>query len=536
MKRLLLLAALVLVPAVALMVVATRSAADRQLLLTQLVQNQAAGSLQRANTAFTEQLRDIAMEACQQLDSAIRGGIEAPPPSVAARTLTSTHKLIESVHLYSHPWGFTQLLPDTSLPPPELEQALNQHASRPPQEQHPFLKIKIEDTGYCFIRSDKMKGLYAGYAINQDVVPEAFRDVFQQIDQSGLTCYVSYVGRLRYMSGTNALLLVSDNLSTTPEPAPPSPDEVVTESEALASLRLPYPCGNFEAYAFTPLLGAGKTSSSDWETKLYGWGVVILSLILLAATAIFISQAISSARTAQRQTRFVIGVSHDLRTPVTAVRTLAESIYYGHVSSQETERKFLSTIVHECDRLSNLLERVLFFVRQDQHPLKLNRCTVDIVKVVKHELDALQERDGERVHTSLTIAPRTPEIKADPDGLATVVRNLLDNARKYGADDSGHVHISVNVSPASSLWRRGVALSLADTGKGVPREEQRRIFKKYYRAQTPEQGHIGGIGLGLALIRSIVRAHGGTISLTSRHGEGATFRVWIPAGLRLSKK
>ena len=267
--------------------------------------------------------------------------------------------------------------------------------------------------------------------------------------------------------------------------------------------------------------------------------------------------AAAEIRRARARSDFVVGVSHDLRTPVASVRMLADSLYMGRVAEAEKQKQFLATIVRECQRLSQLIERVLFFVRFGQDALVYRPRETDVGALVTREVEAFRtsvsqvtavsgaSAPGKGEAISLAVEPGLPRLMADDGALVQVVLNLLDNAWKYGrppasADGKGRERVEVMavvvravvMAKKHRLWgrrRKWIRVSVSDHGEGICGRDLRRVFRPFYRAQGARDRNTSGVGLGLALCRHVAVAHGGWIEAESEMGKGASFMVYLPA-------
>jgi len=207
--------------------------------------------------------------------------------------------------------------------------------------------------------------------------------------------------------------------------------------------------------------------------------------------------------------RFISEISHDLRTPLTAIKGLLVNLVDG---SGPDERPSLEIAERETDRLIRLVNQLLDFSRWQSGRLELNRRPVDVGTIARDAV-ALSEARARHRNITLTagIPSNLPTIPADPDRLQRVVLNLLDNAIKF-TPGGGQVTLAVTER------EREVEIAVQDTGRGMSREEQERAFEPYYR------GAGGGLGLGLAIAQAVVEAHGGRMGIESSRDQGS--RVW----------
>ncbi len=217
----------------------------------------------------------------------------------------------------------------------------------------------------------------------------------------------------------------------------------------------------------------------------------------------------------------VANVSHELKTPVTALRGFLELLESDRVDP-ETRREFLASMSRETERLQRLVEEQLQLARLDAGALPLEREDLDLGALAAEIVGPrapLVERDG--LHLSLRLpAERVALVDADPARIEQVILILLDNALR-------HTPAGGTVTVAVERDDRGATLTVEDDGEGIAAEEQRFVFDRFYRGDASREGR--SAGLGLAIARGIVDAHGGTIGLRSYEGAGSTFAIWLPA-------
>ncbi len=287
-----------------------------------------------------------------------------------------------------------------------------------------------------------------------------------------------------------------------------------TNAVILASARLPYPFDDLilEAYPSSP---QALQQSRRARLRFHAWGILLLAFGVVAGAWTVLRQASVEIRLARERSDFVAGVSHDLRTPLSSMRMLAESLYLGRVGDTDEQKEFLKTIVQESQRLGHLVERILFIVRMGERAPSFLFRETDIAILV---------RDTVEPFVDLRIEPDLPAIAVDPDAIVQVIRNLVDNAVKYsGGAAVARVRLTVTRGAAG-----GIDMSVSDEGIGMHPHELKKVFRKFYRGKTSAPDATPGIGLGLALCRHIVHAHGGRIEVASTPGLGSAFTVKLP--------
>jgi signal transduction histidine kinase len=223
------------------------------------------------------------------------------------------------------------------------------------------------------------------------------------------------------------------------------------------------------------------------------------------------------------QSDFVSAVSHEFRSPLTSMRQLSEILALGRVPSEERKQIYYETLVKETTRLQRLVESLLNFGRMEAGARKYRFEELDAGALVRHVAAEFDQQVAER---GWRIAARGPEascwIEADPDALSVAVRNIIDNAVKYSGGNP-------TVSVEWGVQNGAVTIGVRDQGPGIPESEREAIFQKFVRGAAASSANVKGSGVGLAMVRHIIDAHGGEIKLESAIGSGSTFTILLPA-------
>src|SRR4051794_5618643 len=227
-------------------------------------------------------------------------------------------------------------------------------------------------------------------------------------------------------------------------------------------------------------------------------------------------------RVADMRRDFVANVSHELKTPLAAIRGFAETLRDGALDEPPTARRFTERVLSQCRRLQELLDDLLILSRLGGLDAALDREPVDLDAVARRAVELLTPAAREkRVEIELQEEEEVPAVQGDAVNLERLLLNLLDNAIKYNRPD-GKITVRVGRFGTDAL------LEVSDTGIGIPAESIPRIFERFYRVDKGRAREEGGTGLGLAIVKHIAQAHGGQVDVESRMGRGSTFRVRLP--------
>jgi two-component system phosphate regulon sensor histidine kinase PhoR len=218
---------------------------------------------------------------------------------------------------------------------------------------------------------------------------------------------------------------------------------------------------------------------------------------------------------------FVANVSHELKTPITAIRGIAETLVDDPAMAGETRSRFLERIKEQTRRLSDLVVDLLTLARLESEEGHLPREPIDVRGPARAAARAVfPDRDELPVRFEESL-PEAVMVLGDGEALEQAVGNLLSNAARY-TPAGGIVRLRV-------VARDGMALvEIEDTGIGIDPVHQRRIFERFYRVDKARSRELGGTGLGLSIVKHVCRAHGGEVSVRSMPGSGSTFTMRIP--------
>ena len=254
------------------------------------------------------------------------------------------------------------------------------------------------------------------------------------------------------------------------------------------------------------------------------FGVLLLltvSIALLAATSR------RAHRLARQQMEFVAGVSHELRTPVAVIRSAAENLSHGVVDSGDRVKRYGQLLETEARRLGEMVERVLQYAGIESGLATGARVPVAPTEIIEGAIESsLTLLGSEDVTIERNFIPNPPTVVGDAAALRSAIQNLIANAVKYGGNDRW---VGIRVEHGRQRRRPEVWITISDHGSGIPASELPHIFDPFYRGADAVARQVHGNGLGLSLVRQIVAAHGGRVTVTTRAGAGSSFTIALPS-------
>jgi signal transduction histidine kinase len=270
---------------------------------------------------------------------------------------------------------------------------------------------------------------------------------------------------------------------------------------------------------------AEKIAAGNLETR-----VPITGRDELSALATSFNQMAEQLQTADRKQReletlrrdLVAWASHDLQTPLTSMRAILEALADGVVDDPETVKRYLNTAQRDVISLSALIDDLFQMSQLDAGGFPLNRVPSSLGDLVSDTLESFSELAyRESVRLEGRVEPGVDPVMMDTQAIGRVFNNLIGNALR-------HTHAGGSIEVRAGRTNRGVEVSVRDTGEGIQAEDLPHIFERFYRGEKSRNRGTGGAGLGLAIARGIVRAHGGEIRVESEPGKGTTFTFNIP--------
>ena len=260
-------------------------------------------------------------------------------------------------------------------------------------------------------------------------------------------------------------------------------------------------------------------------------GGLALVLVVICAGSYFIARAFArELAVARLQSDFVSAVSHEFRTPLTALRQLSEIFNEDRPLEDERRKKYYQALDRATARLDKLVEGLLDFGRMEAGAMVYRKTDLDAGALVKSVVSDFQREVGDRGYVvELKATDNLPAVHGDPEALGRALWNLLDNATKYSSE-------------CKTVWvevereGRELAIRVRDRGIGIPAPEQQDILRKFVRGTAAVAAGVKGTGIGLAMVKHLVDAHGGTLRLESETGKGSTFTILLPIISEASKE
>lgn len=251
---------------------------------------------------------------------------------------------------------------------------------------------------------------------------------------------------------------------------------------------------------------------------------IFLLIIIVLALGLFFTLRIINKELllSKMKSDFISTVSHEFKSPLTSIRQMSEMLFNDIISTESRKKEYYAVMLEQSERLSRLIDNILDFskIEEGKKAFRLEKTNLkELIINVKSAFQNHISNDGFSVSSSL---PKTlPEIVIDKEAIQQVLYNLLDNAYKYSGD-SKHIEIIAESTIDS------VKISVKDFGIGIQQEDQDKIFNRFFRGGNELTRSVKGSGIGLTIVKKIIEAHQGTVTLESTLGKGSTFQVTLP--------
>ncbi len=537
MRLVIIVLLLMVLPTALLSLLAGRSIQARELILERQLRDDAAVRLETVAVQVDQRLDEALAAVTRMFRETVLAGSDVRRLDDARIMQAVPEQTAKRVYLFMNPVGF--IYPEAtgtaatvaSRLQPELVRVLSGGGPAEPSR----LAIIHADCDCLFVPVAGYRDLYAGIEVDRSGMQRFMEGLLAAQSTPVLRLVLLPDGGGRDLpesagDGQDAgSVVVSDSLGTATSVSLPA--YARSRRDAIAVRRLPL-TGPVEIGAF--LVDSGEVRRSHaLQARLVAWGILLLVVMILGSALALITGARRQAQKARRRSEFMAGMSHDLRTPVAAMRMMAESLRAGRVADAARRLEFLDAIVTECDRLGDLIERIMFYFRQEQGMLRYEKRIVAADAIAATVADRFRRQHPGRVRIEFVCEGPVPPVRADANAVEKALTNLIDNAVKYGqrqdrgggaGPDEG-VDITVRAAARREGHRTWTVLTVRDHGDGIAAGEQRRIFGRFYRAHAGGHAHRGGFGLGLSMVADIVKAHRGRIRVANAPDGGAVFEI-----------
>lgn len=264
----------------------------------------------------------------------------------------------------------------------------------------------------------------------------------------------------------------------------------------------------------------------NYLTRQMIWWLVLSASFLLVVIISFsyvIMNLFRQKKLSEMKTDFVNNMTHEFKTPIATISLASEMLLKPNVHrAPDKTVKYANIIYDENSRLKNQVEQVLQIAVLDRGTFKLKKKEINLHEIIEEAAESFEmlvkQREGK---LSVELEARNDTLEADPVHIYNIINNLLDNANKYSPE-------SPDISIKTWNEHKGIILSVEDKGIGISHDNQKHVFKKFYRVHTGNIHDVKGFGLGLFYLKTIVEAHGGTVTLHSELKKGTRFEIFLP--------
>ena len=256
--------------------------------------------------------------------------------------------------------------------------------------------------------------------------------------------------------------------------------------------------------------------------NIFFWTILALLFILLFGSGLVIRTIIHEVNLLNLKSEFIASVSHEFKTPLTSIGGIIERFLDEEVKDPDKAREYYRILRHDSERLKRLVKNVLDFTKIEEEKREYKLASTDIVELVRRVVESFEkENKSDGFKVGIEIDDNIPSVFADEEAMSQAFRNILDNAAKFSGQER-----KINIQII--LKQNSVEMAVQDRGIGIPDNEQKRIFEKFYRGKQASSVSPTGTGLGLTLVKHVMDAHGGDVVVRSQPGEGSCVSLILP--------
>jgi len=279
---------------------------------------------------------------------------------------------------------------------------------------------------------------------------------------------------------------------------------------------------NFPPWRVEVFQDEGADTGTPLYKNVFFWIILALLAIVFFGSGLIIRTIVQEVNLLNLKSEFIASVSHEFKTPLTAMGAILERLLSNEVQDPKKVQEYYRTLSHDSERLKRLVKNVLDFTKIEDGKREYRLMATDIARLVRQEVDNFKkenERAGFRVETR--IDENLPPVLADEEALKQALHNILDNAAKFSRREK-------NIDVAVIRREDSVEIAVEDRGIGIPENEQKKVFEKFYRGKQASSVSPTGTGLGLTLVKHIMDAHGGEVVIRSQPGNGTCVGLILP--------
>ena len=340
------------------------------------------------------------------------------------------------------------------------------------------------------------------------------REFGEVLYEKAVPLYVAQEIRAKVADNLVSVRLVNEEEQKTDE------EKFDLEKSGLVLFRLAAPMDRYLLYV--QLRDGGFAASAKKQRILYLWLASTVICITLLALFVLVTMVARWNRLHRLRNDFLATVSHELKTPLTSIRLLVDTLKDNVVDDEKSRSEYLEIIASQNERLSRLIDSFLSYSRMERNKKQLHFEEVDPKEIASDAAQVIQVVLKEEHKLQTELGDNLPPIFADREMFTIAIVNLLDNAVKYTGQQK-------SITLQLYQENHNICFTVEDNGCGMTERQRKKIFQKFYRADNRLSRQTEGVGLGLAIVRFIVEAHRGKVDVTSEVEKGSRFTIKIPA-------